>query len=86
MTSRAVTSVTGSSPAHFARQYGRRLKNLKLKGRQPKTIDVWARAIGRPGDSFDYRIDGFSEAQLTEYLSTLLGTKVYGCWSHYSHE
>lgn len=30
-----------ASAAHFDRQYQRHLKHLKLKGRQPKTIEAY---------------------------------------------
>ncbi len=61
-------------PAPFARRYDSHLKHMKLKGLQPKKIDVYARTIRRLGEYFDYRIDDLSEAQLTEYFSDLIGT------------
>ena len=45
-----------SSEANFNSNYQAHLKHLKLKGLQPKTIDVYARAIRRLGAYFDYRI------------------------------
>lgn len=63
-----------SSIAHFDQQYQTHLKHLKLKGLQPKTIDAYARAIRRIGDYFSRDIDNLSEAQLTDYFSSLIET------------
>ena len=39
------TASTTASKAHFDRQYKTHLKQLKLKGLQPKTIDAYSRAF-----------------------------------------
>ena len=54
-----------SAPADFDQRYQTHLKHLKLKGRQPKNIDAYARAMRRMGDYFGYSIDNLSPAQLT---------------------
>ena len=66
--------MTSCFQAHLAWQYDSHLKHLKLKSRQPKTIDACARAIRRLGGHFDYRIEALTEAQLTAYFSDLIGT------------
>lgn len=45
----------------FKQNYQRRLKHLKLKGLQPKTIDAYSRAICRMGDYFDHQLDDLTE-------------------------
>ena len=65
------------STAHFDQQYQthlKHLKHLKRKGRQPKTIDAYSRAIRRIGVHFDHQIDSLTEAQLTDYFSELIAS------------
>jgi len=65
------------STAHFDQQYQthlKHLKHLKRKGRQPKTIDAYSRAIRRIGVHFDHQIDSLTEAQLTEYFNELIAS------------
>ena len=61
-----------AADVRFNHNYQTHLKHLKLKGLQPKTIEAYARAIRRIGDYFKHRIDGLSEAQLTDYFTDLL--------------
>ncbi len=42
--------MTSSSESHFKQNYQTPLKQLKLKGLQPKTIGAYARAIRRVGE------------------------------------
>lgn len=72
-----------ATPSDFNRQYEAYLKHLRLKGLQPKTIDVYARAIRRIGAYFDHRIDDLSEAQLLEYFTDRLETH---SWSSVKHD
>ena len=72
-----------ATPSDFNRQYEAYLKHLRLKGLQPKTIDVYARAIRRIGVYFDHRIDDLSEAQLLEYFTDRLETH---SWSSVKHD
>ncbi|MDN5873365.1 MAG: phage integrase N-terminal SAM-like domain-containing protein, partial [Sinobacteraceae bacterium] len=58
----------------FKRNYDLHLKRLQLQGLQPKTIDAYARAIRRVGGYFNHRIDDFTEAQLADYFTDLLGS------------
>lgn len=79
--------------AGFDRQYQLHLKQLKLKGLQPKTIDAYARAVRRVGAYFDQRIDALTEAQLTEYFTELIDSHswsavkldLYGLKFYYEH-
>ena len=66
--------MTTDTATHFDRQYQTDLKHLKLKGLRPKTIDAYARAIRRVGAYFDHQIDALTEAQLTDYLTDLIGS------------
>jgi site-specific recombinase XerD len=85
--------MNAASSAHFDRQYQRHLKHLKLKGRQPKTIEAYARAIRRIGEHFDGRIDDLTEPQLTDYFTELMDTHswsavkldLYGLKFYYEH-
>ena len=58
----------------FEQRYQNHLQHLKLKGLRPKTIDAYARAIGRMGAYFDHQIDQLSPVQLTDYFTSLLGS------------
>jgi len=77
----------------FDRNYELHLKHLKLKGLQPKTIEAYARAIRRVGDSFDHQIGDLSEADLVDYFTDLRETHswssvkldLYGLKFHYEH-
>ncbi len=60
--------------AIFKRHYQQHLKRLKLKGLQPKTIDVYVHAICRIGRRFDGQIDEKSEQQLADNFTDLLDT------------
>lgn len=66
--------MTSSFETIFKQNYQTHLKHLKLKGLQPKTIDVYAHVIRRVDDYFDYHISDLSEAQLTDYFSDLLAS------------
>jgi integrase len=72
-----------STRAAFDQHDQSHLKHLKLKGLQPKTIDVYARAIRRMGAYFDYQIDDLSGPQLTDYFSDLITTH---SWSAVKHD
>ena len=63
-----------AAEVRFNHNYQTRLKHLKLKGLQPKTIEAYARAIRRIGEYFKHRIDGLSAAQLTDYFTDLLAS------------
>src|SRR5450432_2033831 len=77
----------------FDQNYQLHLKHLKLKGLQPKTIDAYARAIGRIGKRFDHQIEELSEQQLTDYFTELLAAHswsavkldLYGLKFYYAH-
>lgn len=58
-----------SSEAVFKQNYQTHLKQLKLKGLQPKTIEAYSRAMRRIGTYFDYQVADLSEPQLTDYFS-----------------
>ena len=81
------------SSTGFDRNYQLHLKQLKLKGLQPKTIDAYARAIRRIGAYFDHHIDDLSEPQLTEYFTDLIESHswsavkldLYGLKFYYEH-
>lgn len=64
--------MTAPSQADFKRHYETHLKHLRLKGLQPKTIEVYARAIRRIGAYFDHQINDLFESQLTDYFTDLL--------------
>lgn len=72
-----------STRADFEQRYQSHLKHLKLKGLQPKTIDVYARAIRRMGEYFGHQIDNLSGPQLTDYFSDLITTH---SWSAVKHD
>ena len=82
-----------SSEGDFKRQYESHLKHLRLKGRQPKTIEAYARAIRRIGKYFDYQIEELCEQQLTDYFTDLLDSHtwssvkldLYGLKFFYAH-
>nr|VFK80829.1 MAG: Site-specific recombinase XerD [Candidatus Kentron sp. SD]VFK80960.1 MAG: Site-specific recombinase XerD [Candidatus Kentron sp. SD] len=85
--------MTPASDANFKHNYQTHLKHLRLKGLQPKTIDAYARAIRRVGAYFDYRIDDLSDAQLTDYFTSVLNEQswstikqdLYGLKFYYTH-
>ncbi len=56
------------------RQYQTRLKHLKRKGLQAKTIDANSRAIRHIGARFDHQIDSLTEAPLTDYFTKLIAS------------
>ena len=56
----------------FNAYYATHCKHLKLMGLQPKTIEAYARAIRRIGESFDGEIDQLSQQQLLDYFHDLL--------------
>ncbi len=66
--------MTTSSEFNFKQNYQNHLKQLKLKGLQPKTIEAYARGIRRIGAYFDEQIYDLSEQQLTDYFADLLET------------
>ena len=82
-----------SSLIRFDQHYQTHLQHLKLKGLQPKTIEVYSRAIRRVGDYFDHQIDDLSVAQLTDYFSDLVTSHswstvkldLYGLKFYYAH-
>nr|VFJ60043.1 MAG: hypothetical protein BECKDK2373C_GA0170839_10779 [Candidatus Kentron sp. DK] len=45
---------------NFKYNYQTHLNRLKLGGRQPATIDAYARAVRRIGARFEYRLDNLS--------------------------
>jgi hypothetical protein len=70
--------MTSSSEANFKQHYQMHLKQLKLKGFRPKTIDAYARAMRRIGEYFHYQLHELSEQQLTNYFSDLLAPHSWG--------
>ena len=58
----------------FNKLHQKHLKCLKLAGRQPKTIDVYSRAIRRIGNYFNCRIDNLTSDQLFDYFNELLNS------------
>lgn len=52
--------------------------HLKLKGRQPKPIDAYARAVHRVGDCFEWRIDSLTEPRLTDCFTELVASHFWG--------
>jgi site-specific recombinase XerD len=86
-------AMTASSESAFKRNFETHLKHLRLKGLQPKTIEADARAIGRIGQYFEYRIEDLSERQLTEYFTDLRDSHswsavkldLYGLKCFYAH-
>lgn len=68
--------MTNGFPPAFARRYGSRLKRLRLKGLQPRLVDVRASAIRRPGGYFDYWIDALSR----EHSSPVPLSRISGDW------
>jgi site-specific recombinase XerD len=81
--------MAASSESHFKHNYQTYLKHLKLKGLQPKTVEAFARGIRRFGAYFDERIEGLSEAQLTDYFTDSLAShswsSVKRCSGHHAH-
>ena len=61
-------------PSHFEQNYQRLLNCLKLGGMQPKTIELYSHGVRRAGAYFDYRIDGLSKPQLTDYFVHIIDT------------
>lgn len=51
-------------------------QHLKLKGLQPKMIEVYSRAIRRIGERFEGRIGALSEQQLTDYFIELVASNL----------
>lgn len=70
-------------PQPFARNYESLLKRLKLRGMQPKTIESYSHGVRRAGEHFDYRIDGLSKDQLTDYFA---GVLEHLSWSTLKHD
>lgn len=56
----------------YNRHYELLQKHLKLKARQPKTVDAYSRAIRRIGEHFGYRIDDLNEDQIIDYFDQML--------------
>ncbi len=85
--------MTSSYESNFKQNYQTRLKHLKLKGLQPKTIEAYARAIRRVGEYFDEHIDDLSELELADYFTDLLASHswssvkldLYGLKFYYTH-
>lgn len=77
----------------FKQHYATHLKQLKLQGLQPKTIDAYARAVRYIGAHFDYAIDDLTEAQLIDYLHAVIEARspstakhrLYGLQFYYKH-
>ena len=57
---------------HFAQNYERLLKRLKLRGMQPKTIESYSHGVRRAGAYFEYQIDDLDKDQLTDYFAQIL--------------
>ncbi len=70
-------------PTHFAQNYQRHLKYLKLNGMQPKTIEAYSHAVRRAGEYFGYEIDALTRHQLSDYFSDLLESH---SWSTLKHD
>jgi integrase/recombinase XerD len=82
-----------SADAIFNRNYQLHLQHLKLKGLQPKTIDVYSLAVRRVGERFDQQINNLSAQQLTDYFTELVASHswstvkldLYGLKFYYAH-
>jgi site-specific recombinase XerD len=57
---------------HFTKNYNTLLKRLKLRGMQPKTIELYSHGVRRAALHFDYRIDDLNKDQLTDYFAQIL--------------
>ena len=64
--------MTPSEQARFDRLYAQHLTALKLQGKRPKTIDVYARAIRRAAARFDRCPDDLSLDELKAHFSELV--------------
>ena len=64
--------LNASKEREFERDYRLHLRQLMLKGLQPKTIDAYSRAIRWIGAYFGGRIDSLSEQQVTDYFAELV--------------
>lgn len=77
----------------FHKYYQKHVKNLRLKGLRPKTIEAYARAIRRVGNYFDAKIDHLFPDQLLDYFNDLLQSHswsavkldLYGLKFFYTH-
>ena len=59
-------------PQPFAQNYESLLKRMKLRGMQPKTIELYSHGVRRAAAHFDYRIDDLNKDQLTDYFAQIL--------------
>ncbi|MCF6289019.1 MAG: phage integrase N-terminal SAM-like domain-containing protein, partial [Proteobacteria bacterium] len=52
----------------FKKYHTQQLKNLRLKGLQPKTIEAYERSIKRIYAFFNGKIENLSEDQMLDYF------------------
>ena len=80
-------------PQPFARSDESLLKRMKLRGMQPRTIELYSHGVRLAAAYFDYQIDGLNKDQLTDcfaqildYLSwSALNPDVYGLKFYFAH-
>ncbi len=60
--------------ARFTPLYKSMLQALQLQGKQPKTIEAYARAVRRIADFFDRCPDNLTATELKDYFAALLKT------------
>lgn len=60
--------------ARFAPLYESLLQTLRLQGKQPKTIEAYARAVRRTANFFNRCPDNLTATELKDYFATLLKT------------
>jgi hypothetical protein len=61
-----------SFESKYNHYYSLHCKHLKLQGLQPKTIEVYSRAIRRIAAYFNGHLDNLSQDQLLDYFHDLL--------------
>lgn len=64
--------MTAHETAHFQQLYQRYLTELTLRGKSPKTIDLYARCLRQVSDFFDTCPDQLSTDQLRQYFMHLV--------------
>ena len=64
--------MTAHETAHFQQLYQRYLTELTLRGKSPKTIDMYARCLRQVSDFFDTCPDQLSTDQLRQYFMHLV--------------
>ncbi|MGB0142158.1 MAG: phage integrase N-terminal SAM-like domain-containing protein [Luminiphilus sp.] len=65
--------------ARFQSLHQRYLTELTLRGKSPKTIDMYARCLRQVGDFFDTSPDQISTDQLRQYFMHLIEHSSWKC-------